>query len=110
MNFYKTIPAYKDYIWGGNKLKEYYGKKTDISPLAESWELSCHKDGMSYLSNGMSLEEYISNNKGCLGKLAIFFIRKSPKNIIKIKKRTNRSWCVKNTNSDCCETILIEWH
>ncbi len=69
MKLFKTIPVYKDYIWGGNKLKTIYGKKTDMSPLAESWELSCHKDGMTYLSNGMSLEEYISKNKGCLGTM-----------------------------------------
>ena len=69
MKMFKTIPAYKDYIWGGDKLKTIYGKKTDVSPLAESWELSCHKDGMTYLSNGMSLEEYIDKNKGFLGTM-----------------------------------------
>ena len=67
MRPYKMIPAFKDYIWGGCKLVEKYGKETDIRPVAESWELSCHKDGLSYLDNGISLKEYIENNKGCLG-------------------------------------------
>ena len=40
-------PAYKDYLWGGNKLKKYYNKKTELNPLAESWELSAHPDGQS---------------------------------------------------------------
>ena len=40
-------PAFKDYIWGGERLKRDWGKQTDLSPLAESWELSCHEAGPS---------------------------------------------------------------
>lgn len=42
----------KDYIWGGTKLKTDYGKKTDLEKVSESWELACHKDGMSIIENG----------------------------------------------------------
>lgn len=35
----------KDYLWGGTRLKTKYGKKTELNKVAESWELSCHKDG-----------------------------------------------------------------
>lgn len=42
----------KDYLWGGTKLKEEYGKKTTLEKVAESWELACHKDGMSVIANG----------------------------------------------------------
>jgi len=52
MKIEKLCPAYKDYLWGGNKLKEKYGKKTDTTPCAESWELSFHKDGVSTLLGG----------------------------------------------------------
>ena len=45
-------PAYKDYLWGGNRLKEYYNKETELSPLAESWELSAHPDGQSKVASG----------------------------------------------------------
>lgn len=38
-------PAFKDYIWGGERLKRDWGKQTDLSPLAESWELSCTRPG-----------------------------------------------------------------
>ena len=45
-------PAFKDYIWGGERLKRDWGKQTDLSPLAESWELSCHEAGLSVVASG----------------------------------------------------------
>lgn len=68
--FFKGV--YKDYIWGGNKLKEKYGKETDINPVAESWELSCHKDGMSVIDggeyDGVSLKDYLNEHPEALGE------------------------------------------
>ena len=71
----KLLPAFKDYLWGGEKLRTHYGKQTDISPLAESWELSTHKDGQSIVASGqymgLSLSEYIEKiGKDALGKRA----------------------------------------
>ena len=67
----KLTPAFKDYIWGGEKLRTVFGKKTDLSPVAESWELSCHKDGHSVICggeyDGKTLDEYIKENPGVLG-------------------------------------------
>ena len=57
MEIQKLSPECKDYIWGGNKLKEKYGKQTDKAPCAESWELSFHKDGPTRLENGITLQE-----------------------------------------------------
>ena len=69
----KLKPIYKNYIWGGQKLRTEYGKETDMTTLAESWELSCHPDGQSTIVGGVydrkPLEEYIKENKGCLGTL-----------------------------------------
>lgn len=48
----KLQPAYKDYLWGGNKMKQLYRKKNNLSVTAESWELSCHPDGSSCIVNG----------------------------------------------------------
>ena len=52
----------KDYLWGGHRLKQEYGKETDLEKVAESWELSCHKDGMSVIADGpcagLTLPEY----------------------------------------------------
>ena len=41
----------KDYLWGGNRLREY-GKRSDAERIAESWELSCHPDGESVIASG----------------------------------------------------------
>jgi len=62
----KIIPAYKDYLWGGTKLKEKYNKESNLEIVAESWEVSTHKDGSSMI-DGITLKEYIENNKGILG-------------------------------------------
>jgi mannose-6-phosphate isomerase len=52
MEILKLQPIGKDYLWGGTRLKEEYGKKIDLNPLAETWECSTHPDGASYVSNG----------------------------------------------------------
>lgn len=63
MALLKLRPSYKDYLWGGRRLAEEYGKEYDGEVLAESWELSCHPDGPSTIVNGpyagKTLEEYI---------------------------------------------------
>jgi len=46
-------PVLKSYIWGGRKLEEYGRKLPDSGIVAESWEISSHKDGMSYITNGV---------------------------------------------------------
>lgn len=51
----------KDYLWGGTKLKEEYGKKTKLDKVAESWELACHKDGMSVIVNGSLKEQTLAD-------------------------------------------------
>ncbi len=66
-------PAFKDYIWGGNKIKKMFGKDFPGDILAESWELSAHPDGSSVVSNGefagFSFPDYlIKAGKGVLGK------------------------------------------
>ncbi|MBP2630077.1 MAG: Mannose-6-phosphate isomerase [Firmicutes bacterium] len=63
----------KDYLWGGTKLKSQFHKKTQLEKVAESWELSCHKDGSSVIVNGeyqgMTLPDYIEKvGKDVLGK------------------------------------------
>lgn len=69
----KLKPAFKDYLWGGTKLRDVYGKDCSFDKVAESWELSCHKDGNSVIDNGeakgMTLAEYIEKEgKTILGK------------------------------------------
>lgn len=68
----KLVPAFKDYLWGGVKLKTEYGKQSDLEIVAESWELSTHPDGLSTIANGeyegQTLLKYIEEHgKGVLG-------------------------------------------
>ena len=63
----------KDYLWGGNRLKEEYGFESENEKIAEAWMLSCHKDGESMVLNGelkgKTLSEAIEIfGKDCLGK------------------------------------------
>lgn len=71
MEILKLDAPCKDYIWGGNRLREEYGKVSSADKIAESWELSCHKDGQSVIANGSysgkTLSEYLADNKEALG-------------------------------------------
>ena len=64
---WRLEPAYKDYLWGGEKLKKEYNKKSPYTMTAESWELSCHKNGETRISggqyDGMTLSEAIKSAK-----------------------------------------------
>lgn len=53
MEILKLRPVGKDYLWGGTRLREEYGKKIDLTPLAETWECSVHPDGPSIVVNGI---------------------------------------------------------
>jgi len=72
MRPFELIPPIKDYIWGGTKLREQYGKESALERLAESWELSCHRDGVSVISggefDGMTLPEFIFEHPEALGR------------------------------------------
>lgn len=45
-------PSGKDYLWGGNRLKDDFAKNIDLTPLAETWECSTHPDGPSFVDSG----------------------------------------------------------
>ena len=67
----KLSPSFKDYIWGGNRLVYEFNKQTELSRVAESWELSAHKDGECYVLTGeyegMKFSDYIAKNRRVLG-------------------------------------------
>ena len=67
----KLSPAFKDYLWGGTKLKEKYNKKSDLEIVAESWEMSCHKDGQSVVTTGEYAGKTLSEYVAMLGKDAL---------------------------------------
>ncbi len=63
MTILKLKPSCKDYLWGGHRLKDEYGIEYDGQVLAEAWELFCHPDGPSMITNGeyagKTLKEFI---------------------------------------------------
>ena len=68
----KLNPAFKDYIWGGRRLVDEFNKIADLDRIAESWELSANKDGMSTVCSSepddLTFCEYIQKNGAeCLG-------------------------------------------
>lgn len=71
MEMFKLIPTVADYIWGGTRLIDEYGIKTDKNPAAEAWVLSCHKAGPSTVEDGefqgKTLQEIYESNKEICG-------------------------------------------
>ena len=61
----------KDYLWGGNRLREF-GKESDADKIAESWELSCHPDGESVIASGdyagMTLPAFLAAHPEAAGE------------------------------------------
>lgn len=70
MYIMKLQPAFKDYLWGGTRLRDSYGLKCDLEIIAEGWMLSCHKDGNSVVTNGkfagLTLREAIEQSETSL--------------------------------------------
>lgn len=71
MEMFKLIPSVADYIWGGRRLIEEYGIKTNKDPAAEAWVLSCHSAGPSTVEDGefkgQTLEQVWENHKEICG-------------------------------------------
>lgn len=63
MEIFKLKPVFKDYIWGGQRLKDDFGFESEYDKVAEGWMLSCHKDGKNLIEggeyDGQSLDEVI---------------------------------------------------
>lgn len=65
-------PAAKDYLWGGSRLNDDFGKAIPLSPLAETWECSTHPDGQSMVAEtGEPLGTRLSRCPGYLGSHAM---------------------------------------
>ena len=66
-HIYKLSPCYKDYLWGGKKLREIYKKRVPYDITAESWELSAHPDGPATIVggeyDGCSFKDFIEKYK-----------------------------------------------
>lgn len=60
-----------DYLWGGRRLLDDFGKEAAGETLAESWECSTHPDGVSLIASGvfegLPLDEVLRNHPYYLG-------------------------------------------
>ena len=52
MPIMKLSPVFKDYLWGGERLRALYPDQTRAMPVvAEAWLLSAHPDGVNRVAN-----------------------------------------------------------
>ncbi|MCM1284524.1 MAG: class I mannose-6-phosphate isomerase [Acetobacter sp.] len=68
MEIMKLSPVFKDYIWGGQRLKTDFGFTSDYDKVAEGWMLSCHKDGKNIIENGKYKGETLDSVIKKIGK------------------------------------------
>ena len=70
----KLAPVFKDYIWGGRRLREDFGKDCGAGITAESWELSTHPDGLCRIAGGAcageTLAAWLADHPAALGTRA----------------------------------------
>ena len=78
MSILRLTPAFKDYLWGGQKLRGEYGV-TELDRVSEAWVLSCHKDGESRVVggeyDGMALSAVLEQLPNAVGAAAKRFDR-----------------------------------
>lgn len=102
-------PVGKNYIWGGQRLKELYHKDIDISPLAETWECSTHRDGESVVANGkyrgrtlrdvlFENPEYVGTNTDFDGNIPILTKFIDAKNDLSVQVHPNDEYAKKYEN------------
>lgn len=88
-------PEGKDYIWGGERLKEEYHKNINLTPLAETWECSTHPDGLSRIKGGefdsMTLADVLEKNPSFLGEKVSLYQGQLPILIKYIDAKSNLS-------------------
>lgn len=76
------IPIYKDYLWGGTKIKELFNRKIDKPKIAESWEICADEDNANIIVNGEFKQNNLTDLFNDLEKREIIF----GKNCINMKK------------------------
>ncbi len=67
----KLQPVFKEIVWGGNRLKNDYGFKSELNNIAEAWMLCARNDGDNIVVNGefegKSFTELVKDHKEFLG-------------------------------------------
>ena len=104
MQIEKLYPDCKEIIWGGTRLKEKYGKRTDKELVAETWELSFHEAGPTRLANGKTLQETataVELGKNCEGFPFFPVLAKliDAKQDLSVQVHPSDAYALKNENS-----------
>ena len=74
----KLQPVFKEIVWGGNRLKNDYGFKSDLNNIAEAWMLCARNDGDNVVVNTRSSSvQKVRNTKNFL-----FLLNSSMQNLI----------------------------
>lgn len=71
-------PVYKDYIWGGTRIIDKYGRRAPAGIYAESWEITDRRESISLVANGdlagKSLHQLVKiYGTALLGRSSAFF-------------------------------------
>ena len=98
-NIVKMAPVFKETIWGGNKLEEKYGKKSRGKNIAESWEISAHTNGQSYIASGPYAGEKFGD-----------YIEKMGKDILGWKNQFYDKFPLLVKFIDACDNLSIQVH
>lgn len=71
MEILKLKPVFKDYIWGGNRLREEFGFESEYDIMAEGWMLAARNDGENTVIggqfDGQPFSKVIDGNPDYLG-------------------------------------------
>ena len=64
----RLLPVFKDYIWGGTKIRDLLGKNVGkLDHIAESWEFSSHAEGQSIIAEGEFAGKTLSDYFAAVG-------------------------------------------
>ena len=110
-------PSGKDYLWGGNRLKDDFSKDLDLFPLAETWECSTHPDGPSTVVSGkykgqlltvvlQQHPEYIGTHPHTKGELPILIKMIDAKKNLSIQVHPNDEYAMKYENGQLGKTEM----
>ena len=94
-------PVFKNYIWGGDKIKTYLKKESPYDITAESWEISTNKDGQSVIKNGEMNGKTLSE---------LFNKKEMRKNIFGIKTETLSEFPLLIKFIDARDNLSIQVH
>ena len=96
----KLQPVLKDYLWGGEKLKTLFGREKD-GIIAESWEVSIHKDGESTISGtDKTFAEYLKENSEITVKEIADKLNKNESTIVRNIGKLKEQGVIERNGSD----------